>query len=84
MTPMRSCIGCRTVKPVDAMVRICLNEDGRLRASAESQGRGAWICKTEVCFKAASSKGRLARALKAEPLLEVQNQISTVYEELGF
>ncbi len=82
--PLRTCIGCRTAKSVDGMVRICLAEDGRLRESAESKGRGAWICKTEACFKAASSKGRLARALKAEPLLEVQNQISTVYEELGF
>ncbi|TAN27960.1 MAG: YlxR family protein [Actinomycetota bacterium] len=82
--PLRRCIGCRTVKSADEMVRICLTENDRLIASAESRGRGAWICKNEGCFNAASSKGKLARSLKAKLLPDVQKQLSSVYEELGF
>ena len=76
--PLRQCIGCRTSKPKNELIRviktpendICLDKTGRLN------GRGAYICLSKECFdKAVQSKG-LERALKCEIPKEIYDSLS--------
>ena len=76
--PLRQCIGCRTSKPKNELIRviktpendICLDKTGRLN------GRGAYICLSKECFnKAVKSKG-LERALKCEIPKEIYDSLS--------
>ncbi len=82
--PKRTCLGCRTKRPTGEMVRICLVEGGRLAASASSNGRGVWICRNKACFEAAMVRGKVERALKSKLLTDVQKQLSSISEVLGF
>ena len=66
--PLRQCIGCRESKPKNELIRIirtpendiCFDKTGRMN------GRGAYICPSELCLdKAIKSKG-IERALNCE------------------
>jgi predicted RNA-binding protein YlxR (DUF448 family) len=68
--PVRSCIGCRTRRPVSALVRITRGADG-LAIDGPSAGRGAWLCRTargvsEACLAQAIARGAFARAWRAD------------------
>ncbi len=82
--PQRTCLGCRAKRPTDEMVRICLVQGGRLAASASSTGRGVWICRNKACFEAAKVRGKVERALKTKLVADVQKQLSSISEVLGF
>ncbi|NNN19209.1 MAG: YlxR family protein [Acidimicrobiaceae bacterium] len=83
MIPERTCIGCRTKRSANEMVRVC-QSDGQLRISADSKGRGTWICRDKSCFKDAMTKGKLERALRVKSLPDGQKQLSSICEVLGF
>lgn len=82
--PERTCVGCRAKRSADQMVRICATGDGRLEASPVSNGRGAWICRSSECFRAASAKGRVERALRVTLPEDAQKQLSSICKVLGF
>ena len=44
--PVRSCIGCRTKRTSDLLVRLT-RVDGRTTVDGVSNGRGAWLCRTD-------------------------------------
>lgn len=72
--PVRTCIGCRTARPKDELLRIARTPDG-VRFDPESQlpGRGAYVCPDPTC--AASARRRdaaaLRRALRGAPPAEL-------------
>ncbi|TML42971.1 MAG: YlxR family protein [Actinobacteria bacterium] len=81
MTPRRTCIGCRRVRPQDELVRVARTAQGELVLSRRQPGRGAWLCPgSPVCLAAAERRGGFARALRASVSAEA---VATLRERLG-
>ena len=58
--PMRKCVGCGEMKPKKELMRILRNEAGEflVDTTGKKNGRGAYLCPSEECFrKAVRSKG---------------------------
>ncbi len=75
--PERTCVGCRRKAPKGDLLRIAASRDGTLAPDpgARLPGRGAYLCYSEGCLRAAKKK--LARALRCDP-----EQLSAVMSEL--
>ena len=60
----RTCVGCRSKKPVTGLVRIHLGPDGP--ASGPGPGRGAYLCADHpvTCLEEAVRRRQLERALR--------------------
>ena len=58
--PQRQCMGCRERKPKRELIRIVRGTDGTVSVDfgGKMNGRGAYICKDEECFKKLK-KGKL-------------------------
>ena len=85
--PLRTCVGCRSIRPQTQMVRCVLGSDGPT-VSRIAPGRGAWLC-SEDCLHAAVRRKAFQRAWRravpAEGLGALQNavrQVITNMEEL--
>ncbi|NLA35003.1 MAG: YlxR family protein [Actinobacteria bacterium] len=65
MSPERTCIGCRSTRHPDELLRVALI-DRSLTIGAKAGGRGAWICPTEQCINSAEKRRALPRALRTE------------------
>jgi uncharacterized protein len=64
--PQRTCIGCQTVLPKKALIRIVRSENGvKVDLTGKAPGRGAYIHGLRSCWEKAM-KGAVARALKIE------------------
>lgn len=65
--PMRTCVGCRSVRGKKALMRLVRGKDGRLEADllAKREGRGAYLCREEACLAKALKTRALERALGA-------------------
>lgn len=65
-TVLRTCIGCRRVRPKPALLRLVRGSDGAARVdeSGTAPGRGAYVCPGRGCIEAAVKRGRLAQALR--------------------
>jgi len=63
--PLRTCIGCRQVRPKRALVRLVVI-DGQLLVdpSGGVPGRGAYCCRVESCMDEVLRRDRLARAFR--------------------
>ena len=73
----RTCIGCRNKKNKQELIRIVCNKNNEITVDLKQklEGRGAYICKNEECFKKVQKGNMLKKALK----MNVQNE---KYEEL--
>lgn len=76
--PMRSCKGCNEMKPKRELVRIVKNKDGEisLDLTGKKAGRGAYICRSLDCLKAA----RKARRIEKEFSCRIPNEIYDMME----
>lgn len=64
--PQRTCIGCRTVLPKKALIRIVRTTEGVLvDSTGKAPGRGAYIHGNRSCWEKAL-KGSIGNALKTE------------------
>ena len=68
--PERTCVGCRTKRPQQELLRISRAPDGAVSIGAAEPGRGAYLCRKQDCIAAALSNDRLRRALRSERLPE--------------
>ena len=68
--PQRTCVGCRRVAPVDALVRLTLQGEGVVIAEPHPTGRGAWLCPQPDCFEQATRRRALDRALRARVTID--------------
>ncbi len=75
--PVRQCIGCHSMKAKNELVRIIRTPEGNviLDTTGKQNGRGAYICKSEDCFKKAVKASSISRALKVEITDDVLNMI---------
>jgi hypothetical protein len=66
-TPMRMCVACREMKPKAELTRVVKNEDTLVAdGTGKARGRGAYVCKNEVCIKKARKIRGFERALSAQ------------------
>jgi len=79
--PQRMCVGCRQMKDKKALIRIVRTPEGQILIdpTGKKSGRGAYICPSAQCFKAAVKTKALNKALEQEIPPEV---IETLKKEL--
>ena len=67
-TPLRMCMGCGEMKPKQELVRIVRSSEGEVSLDpvGKKPGRGAYICSSAECLKAARKKKRIERALDVQ------------------
>lgn len=66
--PQRSCLGCRTTRDRDRLLRFVLSPSGEVAPDIEAKlpGRGAYTCISEQCLRAAIKQRQFGRAFKCE------------------
>ena len=80
--PMRTCSGCREMKPKIELLRVVRTPEGKILIdrSGKVSGRGAYVCKNEECFNKSVKSKALSRALDAqvedEVLLQLKEEIN--------
>ena len=64
--PMRQCLGCRQMKPKRELTRVVRAKDGSvsLDLKGKAPGRGAYVCPSAACLKAAMRSKALERSLE--------------------
>ncbi len=64
--PQRLCVVCRVPQGKRQLVRLALSADGQLQIdeSGKGPGRGAYLCRRQVCWHDRSLASRLGRALR--------------------
>jgi len=65
LRPTRTCVGCRARRPNDELVRTAI-VDGDFTVDTRGNGRGAWLCRTESCARAAGNTKAFSRALRTK------------------
>ena len=65
MTPLRTCVGCRGVRPKRELVRLVRAGDKvEIDRRQRMPGRGAYLCREERCWAAGVAKRGLDRTLR--------------------
>ena len=66
--PQRTCLGCRTSKDKNELIRIVRSPEGTVSCdlTGKANGRGAYICPDSACLAKAVKSRALYRALKVE------------------
>lgn len=51
--PQRTCVGCKTQKNKNELIRIVINKDGNIfiDRTGKANGRGAYICNNSDCLE---------------------------------
>jgi len=64
--PLRTCVGCRRVRPQAELVRVVATPTG-VQVGRGLPGRGAWLCAgSSACVEEAVRRRSLARALRTQ------------------
>lgn len=64
--PLRTCVGCRAVRPQAELIRIARDAAGGVRlAPRRWAGRSAYVCRSAACLERALARKALPRALRA-------------------
>jgi predicted RNA-binding protein YlxR (DUF448 family) len=61
--PLRTCVGCRQVKPRSALHRLALVEGSIVLDPRRVAGRSAYVCRDAACWEVAQKRRALDRAL---------------------
>jgi len=63
---MRTCLGCRDVRPKASLVRLNRRPDGVVVVDRPhtAGGRGAYVCADVACIERAFQRGRLTHAFR--------------------
>ena len=80
--PQRTCLGCRTSKDKNELIRIVRSPEGTVSCdlTGKANGRGAYICPDSACLAKAVKSRALYRVLKVEIPEDV---ISRLTREIG-
>ena len=64
---MRMCVACRQMRPKRELIRIVRTPEGTviLDRSGRANGRGAYLCDSQDCFRRAVKTRALERALES-------------------
>jgi len=61
--PLRTCVGCRQVKPRSALYRIAMVEGNVVVDPRRVAGRSAYLCREGACWDLAQKRRALDRAI---------------------
>lgn len=80
--PLRMCAGCGQMKPKKELVRVVKSPEGEvsLDLTGRKAGRGAYVCRSAECLKAARKARRLEKAFSCKIPEEVYDRME---EELN-
>ncbi len=83
--PMRQCVGCREMKPKRELIRIIRTMEDEILtdATGKKNGRGAYLCPTQECFRLAVKNKGLERSLKTAVPKEVYLEFEKELEKIG-
>ncbi len=83
--PMRRCVGCGEMKSKKELLRIIRTAEDEilLDATGKKNGRGAYICPNEECFKKAVKAKGLERSLKMAVPKEVIENLAKEMEKVA-
>jgi predicted RNA-binding protein YlxR (DUF448 family) len=64
--PLRMCVGCREMRPKKELMRVVRSPEGSVSIdkAGKAPGRGAYVCRGEVCLARAVKQKQLERALE--------------------
>lgn len=81
--PMRQCIGCGEMKNKKEMIRVLrtAEENIILDVTGKKNGRGAYLCHSKECLKAARKNKGLERSFKMAIPSEVYESLEREYQE---
>ena len=81
--PMRQCIGCSEMKSKKEMMRILKTAEGDivLDVTGKKNGRGAYLCKSDVCLKKARKTKGIERSFKMSIPAEVYDNLEKEFAE---
>ncbi|HHY10092.1 MAG TPA: YlxR family protein [Firmicutes bacterium] len=81
--PMRRCVGCRTSRPKNELIRVVRSPDGEVTIdpTGKKSGRGAYICPLQDCLEKSVQGRQLERALKVKISPEVLVDLKRVLDE---
>ena len=81
--PERRCVGCYESFPKNQLIRVVRTPEGNiaLDLTGKKNGRGAYLCRSVKCFKAARKKDRLKANLDAAVPDEVLDRIEAEIAE---
>jgi uncharacterized protein len=73
--PLRTCLGCKTVKPKKELIRIVRTPGGEVIVdqTGKKSGRGAYICPDTGCLEHAFKGAFLGSALEIDLSEETKN-----------
>jgi len=82
--PQRSCLGCREVKPKDALLRFVLDPDSLPvpDVAGKLPGRGAYTCFSRQCLENALARKQFSRAFKGEAKIPVTVEVVALVQRL--
>jgi len=77
--PLRTCVGCKEVKPKKELIRVVKQSDGKIMLdfTGKANGRGAYICPNANCLAQAIKTKRLSREFECEIPREVYEDLQT-------
>ncbi len=69
LSPIRTCIGCRTAAPPSAMLRLRRRPDGVVVwAGLRPEGRSAYLCPDRTCIAQAERRRAFSRAFRGKAI----------------
>ena len=77
--PMRMCVGCGEMRPKRELIRVVKQPEGTivLDDTGKRSGRGAYICRSMNCLKAARKSRRLEKSFSCR----IEDAIYAALEE---
>ena len=83
--PMRMCLGCGEMKPKKELIRVVKPKEGELSLdlTGKKAGRGAYICRSTECFRAARKAHRFEKAFSCAISDELYDGMESELENDG-
>ena len=77
--PLRKCTGCGEMKPKKELIRVLKTTESEivLDKTGKKNGRGAYLCNSPECFKAARKSRGLERSLQ----IKIPDEIYEILEK---
>ena len=79
--PIRQCIACGRKGPKNELIRLVLNDARQVTQDSAGvmPGRGAYVCRRDVCMEKLSGKKRLKKAFRTEVISDRSYKCHKLY-----
>ncbi|MFC1998479.1 RNase P modulator RnpM [Chloroflexota bacterium] len=82
--PQRTCLGCRQVKPKGQFIRLVRGDGSiELDVSGKKPGRGAYLCRSRVCWEKALKGTHLEGALRTQVAQKDKDKLLEYSKSIG-